>query len=58
MQSAQLCDDPKALSSQFFPPHSRVVEIGINLRAGLCGGVVYGSDLTHDYVTINADYRS
>jgi glutamate N-acetyltransferase / amino-acid N-acetyltransferase len=42
-----------------FPAHERCVEIGIDL--GLRGGgsaVVLGADLTHEYVSENADYRS
>jgi glutamate N-acetyltransferase/amino-acid N-acetyltransferase len=42
-----------------FPAHERCVEIEIDL--GLAGGasaVVLGADLTHEYVSENADYRS
>jgi glutamate N-acetyltransferase/amino-acid N-acetyltransferase len=42
-----------------FPAHERCVEIEIDL--GLPGGgsaVVLGADLTHEYVSENADYRS
>jgi glutamate N-acetyltransferase/amino-acid N-acetyltransferase len=42
-----------------FPPHERSVEIEIDL--GIPGGasaVVLGADLTHEYVSENADYRS
>jgi glutamate N-acetyltransferase/amino-acid N-acetyltransferase len=42
-----------------FPPHERCVEVAIDL--GLPGGgaaVVHGADLTHEYVSENADYRS
>jgi len=42
-----------------FPAHERCVEVGIDL--GLRGGasaVVLGADLTHEYVSENADYRS
>lgn len=45
-------------SSLGFPPHERVVDIGIDLGAGTEGTVVFGSDLTHGYVSENADYRS
>ena len=41
-----------------FPPHERCVEIGIELGAGDSSAVVYGGDLTHEYVSENADYRS
>jgi len=42
-----------------FPAHQNTVHIAVDF--GLDGGqevVVYGSDLTHEYVTVNADYRS
>ncbi|HEY5079181.1 MAG TPA: bifunctional ornithine acetyltransferase/N-acetylglutamate synthase, partial [Opitutaceae bacterium] len=42
-----------------FPAHERCVEIEVDL--GLPGGasaVVIGADLTHEYVSENADYRS
>jgi glutamate N-acetyltransferase/amino-acid N-acetyltransferase len=42
-----------------FPAHERSVEIEIDL--GLAGGAcatVLGADLTHEYVSENADYRS
>lgn len=42
-----------------FPAHERFVEIGIDLGhpAG-AGALVLGADLTHEYVSENADYRS
>ena len=42
-----------------FPAHERCVEIEVDL--GIAGGasaVVLGADLTHEYVSENADYRS
>ena len=42
-----------------YPPHERCVEVGVAL--GVQGGasaMVLGSDLTHEYVAENADYRS
>jgi glutamate N-acetyltransferase/amino-acid N-acetyltransferase len=43
-----------------FPPHQKFVEIGVDF--GSAGGdsstTVLGSDLTGEYVVINADYRS
>jgi glutamate N-acetyltransferase/amino-acid N-acetyltransferase len=42
-----------------FPAHERCVEIEVDLGqpGGACA-VVFGSDLTHEYVSENADYRS
>jgi len=41
-----------------FPPHERFVEVEIDLGAGGEASTVIGSDLTREYVDINADYRS
>jgi glutamate N-acetyltransferase / amino-acid N-acetyltransferase len=41
-----------------FPPHERCVEIEIEIGAGLAAATVLGADLTHEYVSENADYRS
>jgi glutamate N-acetyltransferase / amino-acid N-acetyltransferase len=41
-----------------FPPHERRVEIEIDLAMGSASCAVLGADLTHEYVTENADYRS
>ena len=42
-----------------FPAHERCVEIEIDLgRRGGSSAVVLGADLTHEYVSENADYRS
>lgn len=41
-----------------FPPHERYVEINIDLGVGLAATTVLGADLTHEYVSENADYRS
>jgi glutamate N-acetyltransferase / amino-acid N-acetyltransferase len=41
-----------------FPPHERRVEIGIDLGMGKGACAVLGADLSHEYVTENADYRS
>jgi glutamate N-acetyltransferase/amino-acid N-acetyltransferase len=41
-----------------YPPHDKAVEIAIDLGVGSCSACVLGSDLTHEYVTINGDYRS
>jgi glutamate N-acetyltransferase/amino-acid N-acetyltransferase len=41
-----------------FPPHGKRVEIEIDLAMGPSSAVVLGADLSHEYVTENADYRS
>ena len=41
-----------------FPPHHRAVEITVTLGRGNAEAVVWGSDLSYDYVKENADYRS
>ncbi len=41
-----------------FPPHERSVEIEIDLANGQGACAVFGGDLTHEYVSENADYRS
>ena len=41
-----------------FPPHERRVEIEIDLALGGASCAVLGADLTHEYVTENADYRT
>jgi glutamate N-acetyltransferase/amino-acid N-acetyltransferase len=41
-----------------FPPHERRVEIEIDLGLGPASCAVLGADLSHEYVTENADYRS
>jgi len=42
-----------------FPAHERCVEIEIDLGlGGAASAVVLGADLTHEYVSENADYRS
>jgi len=41
-----------------FPPHERCVEIEIDLGVGSASATVIGADLTHEYVSENADYRS
>ena len=41
-----------------FPPHERCVEIEVDLGAGRAAATVLGGDLTHEYVSENADYRS
>jgi len=41
-----------------FPPHERCVDIEVDLGAGTHAATVLGGDLTHEYVSENADYRS
>ncbi len=41
-----------------YPPHERCVEIGVTLGGGPGAAIVFGGDLTHEYVSENADYRS
>jgi glutamate N-acetyltransferase/amino-acid N-acetyltransferase len=41
-----------------FPPHERCVEIEVELGSGIADATVFGGDLTHEYVSENADYRS
>jgi glutamate N-acetyltransferase/amino-acid N-acetyltransferase len=41
-----------------YPPHEESVAIDIDLGAGDASSVVLGSDLSHEYVSENADYRS
>jgi len=41
-----------------YPPHERCVEIEIDLGNGPAEATVFGGDLTHEYVSENADYRS
>ena len=43
-----------------YPPHQKYVEIGVDFGAGTgdASATVLGSDLTGEYVVVNADYRS
>ena len=41
-----------------FPPHEGCVKLDIDLAAGSASATVLGADLTHEYVSENADYRS
>ncbi len=41
-----------------YPPHGRRVEIEVDLAMGPSSCAVLGADLSHEYVTENADYRS
>jgi glutamate N-acetyltransferase/amino-acid N-acetyltransferase len=41
-----------------YPPHERSVELEIDIGNGAAAATVLGGDLTHEYVSENADYRS
>jgi glutamate N-acetyltransferase/amino-acid N-acetyltransferase len=41
-----------------FPPHERCTELEVELGFGSGEATIYGADLTHEYITENADYRS
>lgn len=41
-----------------FPRHERCVELEIEVGNGAASAIVLGGDLTHEYVSENADYRS
>lgn len=41
-----------------FPRHQKFVEIGIDFGTGTGSATILGSDLTNEYVAVNADYRS
>jgi glutamate N-acetyltransferase/amino-acid N-acetyltransferase len=43
-----------------YPPHQKFVEIGVDFGTGIgtTDLVVLGSDLTKEYIVVNADYRS
>jgi glutamate N-acetyltransferase/amino-acid N-acetyltransferase len=41
-----------------YPPHERCVEIRVEFSRGPGHAIVLGGDLTHEYVSENADYRS
>lgn len=41
-----------------YPPHERAVELEVELGGGAGECEVLGADLTHEYVSENADYRS
>jgi glutamate N-acetyltransferase/amino-acid N-acetyltransferase len=51
-------EDVSFVTPVSFPPHERCVEIEVDLGAGAAEAKVIGSDLTHEYVHENADYRS
>jgi glutamate N-acetyltransferase/amino-acid N-acetyltransferase len=63
LQSAQLYQSAPSADGVFtapidFPTHERAVEIEIDIGNGAASAAVIGGDLTHEYVSENADYRS
>jgi glutamate N-acetyltransferase/amino-acid N-acetyltransferase len=41
-----------------YPPHERAVDLHVDLDAGPATSVILGADLSHEYISENADYRS
>ena len=37
---------------------NKIVEISVFLNSGSINHTIYGNDLTHEYIRINAEYRS
>ncbi|OQR95483.1 arginine biosynthesis bifunctional protein argJ [Thraustotheca clavata] len=61
MKRAQLTEPTRGglnNTSRDYPPHDYCVEIEVDLGIGNASSQVLGIDLTHEYVAINADYRS
>ncbi|MGH7997007.1 MAG: bifunctional ornithine acetyltransferase/N-acetylglutamate synthase [Opitutaceae bacterium] len=63
LRSAELYASAPAKKGFFAPPvdfpaHERCVEIEVDLGCGSGRGTILGGDLTHEYVSENADYRS
>lgn len=63
LRSSELYQSTPTADGVFTPPvdyptHERCVEIEIDLGLGETSATVIGGDLTHEYVTENADYRS
>ncbi|TVR85683.1 MAG: bifunctional glutamate N-acetyltransferase/amino-acid acetyltransferase ArgJ [Spirochaetaceae bacterium] len=56
LQSTELLPDNTA--GLEYPPHEMCVEVVIDLGLGSAAATVYGSDLSDEYVRINADYRT
>lgn len=52
MKDAQLGEEDE------WPKHQKFVEIGVDFQNGDGTATVLGSDLTAEYVSVNADYRS
>ena len=63
MLNAQLFPSSISEHDRNYPPHNRCVDIVVNISNDEEDGfiesyVVLGSDLTKEYVDVNADYRS
>ncbi len=63
LRSAELYQSAPPKDGVFAPPidypsHERCVEIEVDLGSGTHAATVFGGDLTHEYVSENADYRS
>ena len=63
LREAELYTSAPTADGAFHPPvdyptHEKSVEIGIELGSGPGTATVLGGDLTHEYITENADYRS
>ena len=63
LRSAELYSSAPPKDGVFSPPvdyprHERCVEIEVDLGSGDASATVLGGDLTHEYVSENADYRS
>jgi glutamate N-acetyltransferase/amino-acid N-acetyltransferase len=50
--------DAQQGDAEVYPPHQKYVEITIDFGVGDESATVLGSDLTNEYVAVNADYRS
>ena len=63
LRSAELYASAPPSEGVFTPPihyprHERCVEIEVDLGSGTASATIIGGDLTHEYVSENADYRS
>lgn len=58
MYASQGSPDGNFSPSIDYPPHERTVDITIDLGLGASSASVLGADLTHEYISENADYRS
>lgn len=55
---SQHIQDAEYSSTSHYPPHQKCVEIQVDFGTGSGQAVVLGSDLTNEYISVNADYRS